>query len=267
MFEVAGHRQIRTMAKFAFFAGLLIAGLKLDAATMYSSHNSFGGVGTFYGPGSFEDSELFEVTIRNIGFLTDLSFITPMVNNGGEPPNTCGDKLLREKPTGLLSDGKTRVNENVDVCPFILQDMKIMVGIIDGESHQGEQIAVTLENGALVMTMDTALDLGIGEAGIIRIPFYATTGSVSVPSSLQTQLGIPGGIDRAGSLASGTKLNGRFGDYNDDGLLDGAIVLAGNIPLDSMLLPGAPYAFIRYFDTDVPVDGDIYGPRKQQPGQ
>ena len=137
--------------------------------------------------------------------------------------------------------------------------MKILVGIIDGGPHYGGQIATMTEDGHMVMTMDTALDLGVGEAGVIRIPFYATTGEVTVPYSIQTQMGLPGGTDRAGSKPSGTVLKGRLGDFNNDGMLDGAIVLSGNIPLDSMLLPGAPYAFTRYFETDVPFDGKIYG--------
>ncbi len=233
-----------------------------NAATMYSTKNTYNGTGTFYGPGNIDDTELFEVTIRSLGFHTSLNFITPMVNNGGDDPNICGETEIRQNSTGLLSDGKTKLNENVDVCAFEINGMKILVGIIDGGPHRGEQVAVTMENGVMVMTMDTALDLGVGESGIIRLPFYAKTGEVTVPYSVQTRLGIPGGIDRAGSIASGTVLKGRLGDYNDDGMLDGAIVLAGNIPLDSMLLPGAPYAFIRYFETDVPYDGGLYGGSK-----
>lgn len=107
--------------------------------------------------------------------------------------------------------------------------------------------------------MDTALDLGVGESGIIKLPFYGTTEEVELPYSLQTQMGIEGGIDQAGSRKSGEKLRGRLGDYNKDGILDGAIVVAGNIPIDSIFLPGAPYAFIRYFETDIPYGGGIMG--------
>jgi len=227
-----------------------------QAATMFSNEDSFMAAGTFYGPGSVEDSPLFGVVIRNIAFPSSLNFITPFINNGSAEPNICGENEVRKEATGLLSDGVTRINENVDVCSFEINGMNILVAIIDGGPHEGEQLAVTMENGQIVMTMDTALDLGVGESGIIRLPFYGTTGSAVVPQSIQTQLGIEGGIDRAGSVPSGTELKGRLGDYNNNGILDGAIVVAGNIPIDSLLLPGAPYAFIRYFETDLKYDGE-----------
>ncbi len=237
----------------------LVAGNKVMSATMYSVKSQDFGIGTFYGPGPIDDTELFSVTIRNLAFSSSLNFITAMVNNGDQEPNICGEKEIGGESTGMLSDGVTKINENVDVCAFEINGMKILVGIIDGGPHSGEQIATMTDDGFMVMTMDTALDLGVGESGIIRIPFYATTGEVTVPLSLQTKIGLPGGVDRAGSKPSGTVLKGRLGDFNNDGLLDGAIVLAGNIPIDSMLLPGAPYAFTRYFETDVPFNGDLYG--------
>lgn len=238
---------------------IVLLSLSVHSETMYSVKSQEFGTGTFYGPGAIEDTELFPVIIRNLAFTAPFTFITPMVNNAGNEPSICADKELNERPTGTLSDGVTRINENVDVCPFEINGMKILVGIIDGGPHHGEQVATLTEDGSMVMTMDTALDLGVGPPGIIRIPFYASTGQVTVPYSLQTVMGLPGGVDRAGSKPSGTVLSGRLGDFNGDGLLDGAIVLAGNIPIDSMLLPGAPYAFTRYFETDVPYSGALYG--------
>lgn len=229
------------------------------SATMYSDERSFMGPGTFYGPGNIDDSLMFSVVISNIAFSSPHNFITPYVNNGPAEPNICGEKEMRDKPTGFLSDGKTRINENVNTCSFKIGEIKVLVGIIHGGPHQGEQLAITLDDGNLIMTMDTALDMGIGEAGIIKIPFYGITSEVTLPFSLQTQMGLEGGIDQAGSLKSGHKLKGRIGDYNNDGILDGAIVVAGNIPLDSIILPGAPYAFLRYFETNIPYAGEIYG--------
>jgi len=249
-----------------FLLALALSVSSVDAATMFSNEESFMKAGTFYGPGTIEDSPLFGVVIRNIAFPSELNFITPFVNNLGAEPNICGEREIGKGETGMLSDGITRINENVDVCSFELSGMRILVAIINGGPHEGEQLAVTLENGQIVMTMDTALDLGVGESGIIRLPFYGTTGKATVPFSLQTQLGIEGGIDTAGSIKSGVELQGRLGDFNKNGILDGAIVVAGNIPLDSMLLPGAPYAFIRYFETDLKfngeeVDGGFLDPR------
>ena len=229
------------------------------AATMFSTHLSYMGAGTFYGPGKMGDSVLFDATISNIAFPSPLTFVTPLLNNGATEPNICGERETRQKSTGLLSDNLTRINENVDVCSFQLSDKKILVAVVDGGQHHGEQVAVVLSNGEMLMTMDIALDLGIGPSGVIRLPFNATTGEVTIPQSLQTQLKIPGGVDRAGSLKSGDKIHGRFGDFNHDGMLDGAIVLTGNFPLNSVFMPGAPYAMIRYFETDIPYDGRMIG--------
>jgi len=231
-------------------------------ATMFSMHDSFMGPGTFFGPGKIKDVGIFDVKIQNIGFSSGLNYVTPFVNNGPAEPNICGEKEIRMAPTGFLSDGVTPINENVNACAFTLNNGRVLVAVVDGGPHQGEQVAVTLkENGefSMIMTMDFAIDLGVGKAGIIHLPFYGTTGEVIVPHSLQTQMGLEGGIDMAGSLKPGDKLRGRLGDFNQDGLLDGAIVVAGNIPLDSIFMPGAPYALIRYFETDIPVDGLMIG--------
>jgi hypothetical protein len=229
---------------------------------MYSTKDSFMGAGEFFGPGPLADSPIFDVVIRNIGFTAPNHYVTPFRNNGGAEPNVCAESELGRTPTGYLSDGVTAINENVDVCSFKLNGTGVFMGIIDGGLHEGQQVAVTLEgkNGpTMIMTMDFAIDLGVGKAGIIRIPFYGTTGEVTVPYSLQTQMGFEGGMDRAGSLKPGAKLQGRIGDFNGDGLLDGAIVVAGNIPLDSIFMPGAPYALTRYFETDVPYSGITVG--------
>lgn len=242
--------------------GAFLTSATVFAETMYSTKNSYMGAGTFYGPGRIKDSELFDAQIREIGLSAPVNFVTPLSNNGGAEPNICAERELGKKPTGLLSDGVTRINENVDVCAFLLNNSKVLVAVIDGGAHAGQQVAVTTSaNGVatMTMTMDFAIDMGIGPAGIIKLPFYGTTGEVTVPRSLQTQLGIEGGMDAAGSLKAGDKLRGRLGDFNGDGMLDGAIVLAGNLPLSSVFMPGAPYALIRYFDTNVPYDGKIVG--------
>ncbi len=241
---------------------VLFAATPTPAATMYSRKDSYMGAGTFYGPGKVPDSVLFDAQISGIGFSAPLNFVTPLSNNGAAPPNVCGEAQSGKTPTGLLSDGVTRINENVDACAFDLNHARVLVAIIDGGPHQGQQVAVTTSQdgkATMTMTMDFAIDMGIGKAGVIKIPFYGTTGEVVVPTSLQTALGIGGGVDAAGSLQPGDKLQGRLGDYNHDGMLDGAIVVAGNIPLNSIFMPGAPYALIRYFETDVPYDGVLIG--------
>jgi hypothetical protein len=243
-----------------FMCVLFVVGTTVtSAATMYSTKSSYMGAGTFYGPGRIKDIPIFDVQINHIAFPSPLTFVTPFENNGAAEPNICGERETRDKPTGMLSDNVTKINENVDVCAFQLNNARVLVGVVDGGKHQGKQVAVAFEGGEMLMTMDFAIDLGIGAPGIIKLLFYGTTGEVTVPQSLQTQLNLPGGTDVAGSLRSGTKLHGRLGDFNHDGLLDGAIVVAGNIPLNSVFMPGAPYALIRYFETDIPYDGHVIG--------
>ncbi len=237
------------------------------AATMYSTPASYMGAGTFWGPGVIDETPLFGVVIRGIGFSSRLNFVTPLRNNGALPPNICAERELGGEPHGTLSDGVTRINEAVDTCAFELNGVRMLAAIIDGGPHEGRQVATTLDDGTMIMTMDFALDMGIGKTGVVKMQFYGTTGEVTIPTSLQTQIGIQGGVDRAGKLPAGSKLRGRLGDYNGDGLLDGAIVVAGNLPLESIFMPGAPYALIRYFETDIPWDGKLLGSLPRPAGQ
>jgi hypothetical protein len=242
----------------AFAAACGLAGAAASAFTVYSNHASFMKSGTFFGPGKLPDSTIFDITIRDVIFLSDGTFVTPFRNGGKEGPHTDGEIATETVPNGMFSDGVTMINENADAGPFSLNGTVFLAGISDGGPHHGEQLAL-MHGGTMIMTMDLVLDMGIGEAGMVKMPFYGTTAEVVVPLSLQTQMGLPGGIDRAGSLPSGTKLSGRLGDFNHDGYLDGAIVVAGNLPLTSIFMPGAPYALIRYFETDMPVDGERVG--------
>lgn len=228
------------------------------AFTVFSTTQSFMGAGTFYGPGKLPDSKIFDVTIRDVIFTTEGTFITPYRNSGAEGKHTTGEVATVKSPTGMFSDNVTTLNENADTGPFELNGMSFLAGIAGGGAHGGEQISV-MHDGTMIMTMDLGLDMGIGAAGVVKFPFYGTTDEVTVPYSLQTQMGLPGGIDRAGSLPSGTKIRGRLGGFNKDGFLDGAIVVAGNMPLTSIFMPGAPYALIRSFQTDMPIDGQRVG--------
>lgn len=229
------------------------------AITVYSTKDSYQGAGLFYGPGPLKDIDLFDVVIRNIGFATPGYFITPFFNNGAAEPNILGELMLDDTPDGLFSDGIHKINENLDAAPFDLGGSQFLVGVAKSGAHAGQQISVLLNDELMIMTMDFIFDMGIGASGIIKMPFYGTTGEVTLPPSLQTQMGIEGGHDYAGSLKSGDKLKGRLGDFNKDGMMDGAIVVVGNMPMNSILLPGAPYALIRNFETDLPYNGELLG--------
>ena len=243
----------------ALLGGSLLACGAADAFTVFSTKDSYMGAGTFYGPGKLPTSPLFDVTIHNVAFTTAATFVTPFYNNGAAEPNVPGEVATTDKPDGYLSDGKTPLNENAEVGPFVLNGTKILVGIGGGGGHRGEQISVLLDKHTMIMTMDIVFDMGIGEAGVVASPFYGTTKEATLPKSIQSQLGIEGGVDSAGPLKSGDKIHGQLGDSNGDGRLDGAIVVTGNMPLTSVFMPGAPFALIRYFDTDMPYNGQVVG--------
>ena len=84
--------------------------------------------------------------------------------------------------------------------------------------------------------------------------FHFTTGIAQVPLSLNTQNDEDNGQDNAGPLPSGHKLVGRMGDFDNDGFLDGILVLAANAPLDLVVARGNPIAQIRPWTSDIPID-------------
>lgn len=245
-----------------FVTGLVCFQLYLGAAhaaKLWSTSDSYLGSGEFYGPGAFTAKQpLFEIELNNLSFFTDVNFVTPFVNNAGAEPNICGEKEFKGEVDGKLSNG-IAVNENADICSAVIAGTHMLIGVVDGGPHQGQQYNVTMDDGNIVMTMDLALDLGIGEKGVIKLPFYGTTGSLEVPASLQTLKGEKNGVDQAGKFAAGTKLEGRIGDFNNDGWIDGTLVAVGHMPLDSPIYPGQPYAMHRNFETDIPIKGVLYG--------
>lgn len=239
-------------------AWLWLALLPAAGLTLWSTPGSYLGPGKFFGPGAnMADQELFPVIIRNMIFVSERDFVTPFANNGPLEPNIFGEVHFRGEVDGRLSDGSL-INENVDIWPYRIGGMDLLIAVIAGGPHQGQQLSITSDQGEVLMTMDLALDLGIGDRGVVRLPFYGTTGSVVVPYSLQTQGGGKG-VDRAGPIPSGAVLNGRIGDFNRDGWIDGTLVAAGTLPLSSPIYPGQPYALVRHFETDIPIDGAIFG--------
>jgi hypothetical protein len=228
------------------------------AYTLWSTPTSYLGTGEFHGPGdNLENERLFATVVRNMMFRTSIDFVTPFSNNGSKEPNVCAEASANVTPDGKLSDGSL-INENVDMCQMIIAGVKIVPAAIDGGRYHGEQVSVTVRNGDIIMSMDFALDLGTGERSVARFAFHGTTGEVTIPYSLQTQMGGKG-VDQAGKYRSGTKLRGRIGDFNHDGWIDGTILAAGVLPLDSSFHPGQPYLMIRTFETDIPLQGQLTG--------
>jgi hypothetical protein len=228
------------------------------AVTLWSTPDSFLGSGKFYGPGAYtEEQELFPVVIRNMIFVSKINFVTPFFNNGSAFPNIRGEMEFNGNVDGKLSDG-TKINENVDIGMARIAGLNLLPAIIEEGHFRGEQVVVTLKDNTVIMVMDLAIDIGIGERGVIKLPFYGTTGTVTVPYSLQTQMGEQG-VDQAGILKSGTKITGRIGDFNGDGCIDGTLVGTGTFPLDSIVYPGQPYVMQRHFETNILINGNVFG--------
>jgi len=191
-----------------------------------------------------------------MAFTTSQNFVTPFWNNGADEPNVKAEKDF-PPVDGLLSDG-TKINENADLGSFTLAGVRFLPAVGEGGEFAGQQQAVTEPDGNVTMVMDLLLDLGIGPKGIIRIPFRGTTGTVTVPGPLANPQGAAG-ASQAGPLKTGETLSGRVGDFNGDGFIDGTLVAVGVMPLSSPVYPGQPFAMSRNFETDIPIEGAVYG--------
>lgn len=198
--------------------------------------------GHFYGPGPIvPDTPLPEGSIRGISFDLDKLEGVAAFAAGGR----------------MLSDGKTITNGNIDAGALEIggqgEGKAFWLYAVAGGPNEGRERYHFDADYNMIWTVDLALDPGFAE-GIVRVDGFAlTTGAVAVPLSLQTAGGMPGGYDKAGSLASGATLIGRVGDFDADGFMDGTIVATTNVPLQADLLPGAPVGNVRGFRTDIPI--------------
>lgn len=235
------------------------AALKTRAFSLWSTADTWGATGEFIGPGIYtENQPLFEMVLKNLAFTNRSDFVVPFFNNADKLPNMCAEYDLDEHPDGQFSSG-LKFNENADMCLANVAGTDMHIGVIRSGPLQGKIQFMVLNKKTLLVSMDIAFDLGIGEKGMVFMPFYGTTDRVQIPLSLQTQLNMPGGSDQAGRYKSGDWLQGRLGDADEDGLIDGTLVSVGNIPLESPVFPGQPYAMIRHFELDVPAAGYILG--------
>ncbi len=198
--------------------------------------------GYFYGPGPIvPDTPLPEGYIRGVSFDPDRLEGVAAFTPGGQ----------------MLSDGRTATNGNIDAGTLQIggqgEGKAFWLHAVAGGPNQGREYYRFDADYNMIWTVDLALDPGFAE-GIVRVDdFELTTGTRQVPLSLQTARDMPGGYDKAGSLASGEMLRGRVGDFDADGFLDGIIVATANVPLQADLLPGAPVGNLRHFRTDIPV--------------
>ncbi len=228
-----------------------------ECATAYTM--SFSG-GIFYGPGKMPDSPMPEGKIEYLELDMSLSGVTPYFNNGREPPGIEPVRRVGGFPeegttaAGRMSNGEP-FNEYmnggvVEVGKGALKLLNIVPrsGPNNGEQHYRLDAELNWE-----IITDLALDPGFAQGLLIAENLRITTGTVWVPFSLQSQMGLPNGVDFAGSRPSGAAIVGRLGDFNLDGYLDGIIVGQASIPLGHIFYPGAPVAQLRHFSSDIPI--------------
>lgn len=247
------------LVKLTFHSLILFVALgpfcEVYSFSLISTKDNLNGTGEIIGPGKYEKKQvLFEMVLNGISFTNRTDFVVPFFNNAEAEPNVCAESDFGDRPDGRLSNG-VAFNENADMCLANIAGTDMHIAVVKSGPLQGQVQSMILDEQSLLVSMDIAFDLGIGDKGVVAMPFYGSTNKVMIPYSLQTQLDMPGGTDRAGVMNSGTWLHGRLGDLDKDGWIDGTLVSAGNIPLESPVFPGQPYAMIRHFELDIPVRG------------
>lgn len=210
--------------------------------------------GDLYGPGPMPDQPLEPGRLNDLRLDHALSGVIPPNNNGGEEPNAPGE--LRQ---GLVIDGKfsdgTLVQESVDVgyVELLNGQFKLFLAAIQSGKNEGVVEFFLDRSWHWTIHDDIGIDPGFA-VGVIKFEdFTFSTSPRVLPYSWQTEKGVPGAMDRAGSLASNDVVPGRIGDADFDGFVDGTFNAVGRFPLTSIILPGAPFGQIRHFVSDVPI--------------
>jgi hypothetical protein len=210
--------------------------------------------GVLYGPGPLDDQPLNPGSLANLYLAGTLSGFVPAFNNGPVEPNLPGEVLQGKKIDGLLSDG-TEANENIDVGFVSLMKGKfnLFLSAVQDGPNKGK-INFFLDDGwHWTIRDDIGIDPGF-PVGVVKFnDFTFSTSPRVLPYSRQTKSGAPAGVDQAGSIVSGGVVPGALGDSNFDGRLDGTLNAVGQFPFDSVILPGAPFAQTRVFETDIPI--------------
>jgi hypothetical protein len=250
---VDGRRRWRRAGWAAF---LLMPWLSLPAAAgpaPPARHLKVSG-GWFHGPGQLPDTPLPAGLLGHVEFERPLQGATQYFNNGPEPPNIPGGSEIDGVVDGKLSNGQP-FNERISggIVEVGRGAMRFMVVIGFGGPNEGRENYTFGTDRNLHIRTDLILDPGFGEGIVFSRDLHITTGLLWVPASLQTRAGRGDGQDRAGSLPTGAPVLGRLGDEDGDGLLDGVIVGASNVPLGHMFTPGAPVVQTRAFTSDIPI--------------
>ena len=210
------------------------AGISKPSTPLYTFHLTGG---SFFGPGPIvPDTSLPDGRLININFdPRELRGYAAFFNDG--------------RQESKLSDGKTRINQNIDAGRLNIGGgfQTVLLVAVEGGPNRGTEQYYLDEDYRFVWRVDLALDPGF-EEGIIRVDdFILHTGVTRIAPSLQTRNNLAGGYDQAGSLKTGQLLLGRVGDFDQNGFIDGILVAAPNVPMVADLLPGAPVGNRRGF--------------------
>ncbi len=203
--------------------------------------------GHFYGPGPIVPD-----TALPVGYLRNIRFDKKRFLGYAQFAND-GSKLA------LLSDGKTQINQNIDAGVLDIGDGSNPVTLVavKGGPNGGREYYNLSDDYSLDWKVDLALDPGFAEGIISMDNFKLTTGLIKIAYSVQTDMNIPGGYDQAGSLKSGQYIAGRLGDFDQNGFMDGIVVAAPRVPIESTMLPGSPVGNQRGFETDIPLPAHL----------
>lgn len=246
-----------------FRTALLVAGLLTHSYVTAGKDgyviNTVGG--TVYGPGPMPATPLAGGHFTFIKLNAQLGGEVGFFNNGIDEPNIPGEKdIFGSFRGGLLSNG-VPFNEHLHGGIVTIGQGAIrMLAVVasDGDNKGGETYRIDDRLNWRLKT-DMALDPGFPEGLVVSRNIDITSGVLWVPSSLQTEAGLPGGFDNADYLPSGAPIVGNLGDADEDGFLDGRIVGSGRVPLKFIFVPGAPLIMSRTIVTDIPVKPRVSG--------
>jgi hypothetical protein len=216
--------------------------------------------GSVHGPGAMPDTPLPQGQLTNISLNNRLGGVSEFFNNGAEPPNLPGEMEIYGHLGGKLSNGVPFNEHTYGGVVTIGQGALKMLSTLAGDGElKGRETYELDERLNWVLHADLALDPGFPQGLVISRNVKITTGVLIIPPSLQTEAGLKGGADLAGSYPSGAPVYGRLGDRDGDGFLDGRIVGIGRVPLGFMFVPGGPLVMQRDFKTDIPVTPEEAG--------
>jgi len=242
-------RQFLFIATFVVGFNFTLMGTAFSANTIEVTERHL------YGPGPFPDQKLDVAWIRQLELDGFLNGVVEASNNLASEPNVSGEALQGKIVDGMLSD-KTLINENIDMGNAVIMNgqFNLLLAAIYSGPNEGDTFFYTDDDMNWWIKDDIGIDPGFA-AGIVKIDnFTFSTKPRIIPTSIQTEKGYPGGIDKIGSTESGRAAIGRLGDDNQDGYLDGTFNAIGQFPMNAIFLPGSPFVQSFGFKSDIAIN-------------